>query len=893
MAVEDTSGARVFPSWQGLLEAAADAIEAEKRPEHTVVRSMLSQPSPDYMQCASWAHRGLGTLWTRFLEQRFSVSRDRVDPESLKLGRGVWKLGSTLVITTNYDRVLRWACDDAADLDEWQIEAPPGHLDALKGRLTRPTLWHLHGSVTNPATIILSPDGYQQFYTEADQESSHRAALATLRSLMATRHLIFIGFSLDDVFLVKQLEWVRDTFKGCGGPHYVLTPSSDVDVMRKKVDGLGVDLVEFEAFGAPLVAKMDELAACRESGASPTRSSPVTRESPQGEELRQRRERAIEQQLDDAVQRRVRLQSAGFVTADVNREIVELKRERRRAGFLSAGSVLGDRFLLIKEQGRGGFACVWEAMDQSTKDRVALKILHPQYAGDATVVERFFRGARAMAELEHPSVVGILEPRLLDGEHRFFTMKLVDGSNLEQAVIRREFDEARILNMLVQIASALGHAHERGYVHRDVKPTNILVDASGTPFLTDFDMVWIDDTTGGTRTGALGSFLYAAPEVMQDPETTRPTADVYGLGMTLLFCLLGQRLPLEYIRNIESTIQTLACRPELRVIVSRATHLRANYRYENGREFEEALRNAREESAPLITSTPVEGLSLIWMQDRERHTSFLSDGGAIVLETPGMHVASSTDVWGIRYWTRDIIALERDDDGEPKQGGDREVMTLEDPYLVQAASGRALALGGAGPYQNSQNPGLVLFDRRFHLLGSVGRYVFVASDDSILQFMAAHGHDEWDFQIIDLEHEISMTLDQFFTGAEMEELDHGPRQQAEKMFAALDSTWDDKKAVLTTATPEYDPQGRMKLRCQFTRETYYSNSDGRWDSYTHSVSVLCDLVPEKLGPYRELPADIARFWQQRGGIPPGRWGWSVLARVDAHFRWVEQMSANE
>jgi hypothetical protein len=263
MAVQRKDGTPAFPSWKGLLLRAAERIQAEGRTEHSVVRAMLEQTQPDYIESARWARKGLGSHWATFLGECFGITRKEVDDQSLELARRLWQLGSRLVITTNYDRVLRWACADAGDIDEWPIEAPAGQVAALRRALVNPTVWHLHGSLTDPTKIILSPDGYEQLYTDDSQASRYRTALETLRGLMAMDHLLFVGFSLDDPFLKRQLEWVRDTFQGCTGPHYVMARKSEIEGMRGKVEGLDLGFVEFEDFGGPMLSKLDELVAVR------------------------------------------------------------------------------------------------------------------------------------------------------------------------------------------------------------------------------------------------------------------------------------------------------------------------------------------------------------------------------------------------------------------------------------------------------------------------------------------------------------------------------------------------------------------------------------------------------------------------------------------------------
>lgn len=275
MAVRKRSGEPAFPSWHRLLELAADRLEAEQCLEHSIVRAMLEQSPPRYMDAAEDAQRGLGALWSVFLREVFGPARDTIDDHSLELARAVWRLGSQLIITTNYDRVLRWSCPRSEDLDEWQIQAPDGFTEALRRQLKRPTVWHLHGSIADATDIILSPDGYQQLYASEAQRSAYQAALPVLRQMMVTQHLLFVGFSLDDEFLIRQLEWVRDTFEGCAGPHYVLARRRDIAGVRAKIDGLDVQPVPFEEFGAPLLELLGRLAGGEPTPAAHVEVRPV------------------------------------------------------------------------------------------------------------------------------------------------------------------------------------------------------------------------------------------------------------------------------------------------------------------------------------------------------------------------------------------------------------------------------------------------------------------------------------------------------------------------------------------------------------------------------------------------------------------------------------------
>lgn len=203
---------------------------------------------------------------------------------------------------------------------------------------------------------------------------------------------------------------------------------------------------------------------------------------------------------------------------------------------------------------------MWEAEDRVQHARVAVKVLHADLAGDETRRARFFRGARVMSELRHASIARVLAPEELDGGFHYFVMELLTGGDLASAVMTGKVPKDRVVPLILKIGEALTFAHEQvdGFIHRDVKPPNILLDEEGNPKLSDFDLVAAKDTTGGTRTGAMGSFLYAAPELLSRPQEADHRADVFGLGMTALFCLHGEPLTDEAFFEPQKTEVTVA-----------------------------------------------------------------------------------------------------------------------------------------------------------------------------------------------------------------------------------------------------------------------------------------------------------------------------------------------
>lgn len=212
-----------------------------------------------------------------------------------------------------------------------------------------------------------------------------------------------------------------------------------------------------------------------------------------------------------------------------------------------AGRVLGGRYELRREIARGGMALVWEAHDALLDREVAVKLLLPQFGTDPELLERFRREARAAARLSHPNIVSIFDV----GEDTqtglpFIVMELVEGGNLKDRIRRAgPLSESEIRAIGSALAGTLAYAHERGIVHRDVKPQNVLIGRDGRPRLTDFGIAQPLATANGlTRTGAvMGSVQYLAPELVRGRPATQQS-DIYGLGVVLYEMATG-RVPFE------------------------------------------------------------------------------------------------------------------------------------------------------------------------------------------------------------------------------------------------------------------------------------------------------------------------------------------------------------
>ena len=303
---------------------------------------------------------------------------------------------------------------------------------------------------------------------------------------------------------------------------------------------------------------------------------------------------AVAIELERALKGRERLRQINADTKQLDREILALRRQLREGGVLRAGDSLGDgRYLLIEQVGRGGFAHVWRARDRQTDTDVAIKVLRSDLAHEPQRRERFFRGARIMAELDHPAVVKVLEQKGEDGGYYYFVMEFVPGGDLRQAVLRGDVRAEAALVIVLKVAQALAKAHQKGVIHRDVKPANILIHADGWPRLTDFDLVAAADTTGGTRSGALGTFVYAAPECMHHPQNADPRVDVYGLAMTAVFVIYGQELPLDVVRDAKAFIDKLSCEASMKELLAQATSWEPSSRHANAALFWVNLERSR------------------------------------------------------------------------------------------------------------------------------------------------------------------------------------------------------------------------------------------------------------------------------------------------------------
>ncbi|MGW7083169.1 Stk1 family PASTA domain-containing Ser/Thr kinase [Streptomyces sp. NPDC054871] len=204
------------------------------------------------------------------------------------------------------------------------------------------------------------------------------------------------------------------------------------------------------------------------------------------------------------------------------------------------GQVLDGRYRVDERIAVGGMATVYRAVDTRLDRVLALKVMHPTLAADVSFVDRFIREAKSVARLAHPNVVGVYDQGA-DGAYVYLAMEYIAGCTLRDVLRERGALQPRAaLDILEPVLAALGAAHRAGFVHRDMKPENVLIGDDGRVKVADFGLVRAVDTVTNTTGTVLGTVSYLAPEQIEHG-TADTRVDVYACGVVLYEMLTGAK----------------------------------------------------------------------------------------------------------------------------------------------------------------------------------------------------------------------------------------------------------------------------------------------------------------------------------------------------------------
>ena len=277
-------------------------------------------------------------------------------------------------------------------------------------------------------------------------------------------------------------------------------------------------------------------------------------------------------------------------------------------------TVIG-RYEVISEIGRGGMATVYAAQDPVFNRKVAIKILPAELLHDPSFRTRFEREAKTIATLEHSAIVPVYD----FGEHEgqpYFVMRLMSGKSLADHMAQGSLSLDRIVHIVSRVADALDEAHGKGIVHRDLKPANILFDQHGEPFLADFGISKLSQSsTTLTGNAIVGTPAYMSPEQGQGEQDIDGRSDIYSMGVIVYEMLTG-RVPFEadtpmgqVLKHITETPPSILelnknLPPAVADVVERAMAKRKFARYDTAGEMAKAMAEAVRSNAAAKTPPP-------------------------------------------------------------------------------------------------------------------------------------------------------------------------------------------------------------------------------------------------------------------------------------------------
>lgn len=306
---------------------------------------------------------------------------------------------------------------------------------------------------------------------------------------------------------------------------------------------------------------------------------------------------------------------------------------------------------IIRELDRGGMGIVYLAMQKDPEREVALKVMLPKFSGDVQMRERFRREAQSMAGLDHPGILPIYEVGY-SGAFPFFSMKLATGGSLAEKLQDSVLSLEDTASLLEKIALALHHAHQRGLLHRDLKPGNFLFDSDEQVFVSDFGVakIMVDNDVDMTQSlSIVGTPNYLPPEIASGRSKATIAGDIYSLGAVLYECLSGKKTISEQetlTGQLRAIIENPVIPPsrhrsgiprDLDTICLKALEKDPANRYSSAASFAEDLRRWRNNYP--IHARPANPFEIAWRwSKRHRLSSILSAALILVALTSGLFI---------------------------------------------------------------------------------------------------------------------------------------------------------------------------------------------------------------------------------------------------------------
>jgi tRNA A-37 threonylcarbamoyl transferase component Bud32 len=302
---------------------------------------------------------------------------------------------------------------------------------------------------------------------------------------------------------------------------------------------------------------------------------------------------------------------------------------------------------LIEEIARGGMGVVYRARHRKLNRIVALKMILSGEFASREAISRFYVEAEAAASLDHPGITPVYEIGEID-QQPFFAMKLITGGSVQSAIAKYEKDTRAAVELLTRVSHAVHHAHQRGILHRDLKPNNILLDETGEPLITDFGLAKITHRDSeNTKTGAMmGTPAYMAPEQAAGNKNITTAVDIYSIG-AILYRLLTGRQTYEADNALDMVIKAMSEDPapprqlkhdvpvDLELICMKCLERDPNRRYASAADVAEDLERWSRGEPVSVRAASLGSLAGVWVKRNLQ----MAGGAAIVGTICGLILA--------------------------------------------------------------------------------------------------------------------------------------------------------------------------------------------------------------------------------------------------------------